>query len=123
MFTERYGNAFDSNQKWNEIAVDSEMLLWNDASTYIQEPPFMVDLPVDAVQPLTGAKALAMLGDGTTTDRISCRAFKDGLQDCSCRTKVSSRLTLIAMVHDVVMTELCCVVRLLIFESAISTRN
>ena len=58
MFTERYGNAFDSNQKWNEIAVDSgDIYSWNDASTYIQEPPFMVDLPVEVppVQPLTGA--------------------------------------------------------------------
>ena len=74
MFTERYGNAFDSNQKWNEIAVDSgDIYSWNDASTYIQEPPFMVDLPVEVppVQPLTGAKALAMLGDSTTTDHIS----------------------------------------------------
>ena len=74
MFTERYGNAFDSNQKWNEIAVDSgDIFSWNDASPYIQEPPFMVDLPVEVppVQPLTGAKALAMLGDSTTTDHIS----------------------------------------------------
>lgn len=74
MFVERYGNAFDSNQKWNEIAVDSgDIYSWNDASTYIQEPPFMVDLPVEVppVQPLSGARALAMLGDSTTTDHIS----------------------------------------------------
>jgi len=74
MFVNRYGNAFDSNEKWNAIAVDSgDIYSWNDASTYIQEPPFMVDLPVEVppVAPLTGARALAMLGDSTTTDHIS----------------------------------------------------
>ncbi len=74
MFVNRYGNAFDSNEKWNAIAVDSgDIYSWNDASTYIQEPPFMVDLPVEVppVEPLTGARALAMLGDSTTTDHIS----------------------------------------------------
>ena len=74
MFVNRYGNAFDSNEKWNAIAVDSgDIYSWNDSSTYIQEPPFMVDLPVEvpAVEPLSGARALAMLGDSTTTDHIS----------------------------------------------------
>lgn len=74
MFVNRYGNAFDSNEKWNAIAVDSgDIYSWNDSSTYIQEPPFMVDLPVEVppVEPLSGARALAMLGDSTTTDHIS----------------------------------------------------
>ena len=74
MFVNRYGNAFDSNERWNAIAVDSgDIYSWNDSSTYIQEPPFMVDLPVEVppVEPLTGARALAMLGDSTTTDHIS----------------------------------------------------
>jgi len=74
MFVDRYGNAFESNEKWNAIAVDSgDIYAWNDTSTYIQEPPFMVDLPVEVppVEPLSGARALAMLGDSTTTDHIS----------------------------------------------------
>lgn len=74
MFVNRYGNAFDSNERWNAIAVDSgDIYSWNDSSTYIQEPPFMVDLPVEVppVEPLSGARALAMLGDSTTTDHIS----------------------------------------------------
>ena len=74
MFVNRYGNAFDSNEKWNAIAVDSgDIYSWNDTSTYIQEPPFMVDLPVEVppIEPLSGARALAMLGDSTTTDHIS----------------------------------------------------
>lgn len=74
MFLDRYGNAFESNEKWNAIAVDSgDIYEWNETSTYIQEPPFMVDLPVEVppVEPLSGARALAMLGDSTTTDHIS----------------------------------------------------
>ena len=74
MFVNRYGNAFDSNEKWNAIAVDSgDIYSWNDTSTYIQEPPFMVELPgeVPPIEPLSGARALAMLGDSTTTDHIS----------------------------------------------------
>ena len=74
MFKNRYGNAFDSNEKWNAIeSSDSDIYPWNDESSYIQEPPFMVDLPVEApaIEPIVGARALAFLGDSTTTDHIS----------------------------------------------------
>jgi aconitate hydratase len=74
MFKQRYGNAFDSNEKWNAIeSNDSDIYAWNDESSYIQEPPFMVDLPVEvqSIKPITGARVLAFLGDSTTTDHIS----------------------------------------------------
>ncbi|MBT7919582.1 MAG: aconitate hydratase AcnA, partial [Planctomycetaceae bacterium] len=74
MFKQRYGNAFDSNEKWNAIETsDSDIYVWNDESSYIQEPPFLVDLPVEvpSIEPIVGARVLAFLGDSTTTDHIS----------------------------------------------------
>ncbi|MCC9607840.1 aconitate hydratase AcnA [Blastopirellula sp. JC732] len=74
MFQTQYNSAFESNPTWNKIAVvEGELYDWNDDSTYIQEPPFMVDMGVepDALQPIAGARVLALLGDSVTTDHIS----------------------------------------------------
>ena len=42
-------------------------------STYVQEPPFFLDLSPDVrpIAPVTGARVLAKLGDSVTTDHIS----------------------------------------------------
>jgi aconitate hydratase len=74
MFKQRYGNAFDSSEKWNAIEItESDLYAWNDESSYIQEPPFMKDLSVEvpSIEPIAGARVLAFLGDSTTTDHIS----------------------------------------------------
>ncbi|MGO8746798.1 MAG: aconitate hydratase AcnA [Thermoguttaceae bacterium] len=74
MFRRRYGNVFDSNPVWNEIAVsDSELFPWNPGSTYVQEPPFLTDMAVKpgAIHPIRGARVLLALGDSITTDHIS----------------------------------------------------
>ncbi len=74
MYTTQYGNAFNSNETWNAIQITSgDMYHWNAASTYIQEPPFMTDMTRDvpSIQPLHGARCLALLGDSVTTDHIS----------------------------------------------------
>ncbi|PQO44329.1 aconitate hydratase AcnA [Blastopirellula marina] len=74
MFQTQYNSAFESNPNWNKIeVVEGELYEWNDDSTYIQEPPFMVDMGVepDALQPIAGARVLALLGDSVTTDHIS----------------------------------------------------
>ena len=75
MFIEKYGNVFDGNPAWNAIpAGDSKDLYnWDENSTYIQEPPFFVDLtpdvkPISAIQ---GARVLLNVGDNVTTDHIS----------------------------------------------------
>jgi aconitate hydratase len=46
---------------------------WDPASTYIQEPPFFVDLPLQPapVRDISGARVLCVLGDSITTDHIS----------------------------------------------------
>ncbi|HIA18824.1 MAG TPA: aconitate hydratase AcnA, partial [Planctomycetaceae bacterium] len=74
MFVDRYQNAVDSNETWNQIAVSGEDLYpWDADSTYIQEPPFLTELTVEvsSVKPIQQARVLALLGDSVTTDHIS----------------------------------------------------
>ena len=45
MFQNQYDNVWQKNEKWNAIQVTGSGLYdWNPSSTYIQEPPFLVDL-------------------------------------------------------------------------------
>ena len=74
MFSAQYQSAFESNPRWNAIQVSGgELYDWDESSTYIQEPPFLIDLPVDPlpIQSIRGARVLALLGDSVTTDHIS----------------------------------------------------
>ena len=51
----------------------SDLYAWNPQSTYIQEPPFLVDLKPKAepIRPIQAARVLVALGDSVTTDHIS----------------------------------------------------
>ncbi len=74
MFRNQYDNVWQKNPKWNDISITGgELYAWNDTSTYIQEPPFLVGLKreIDPITPITGARCMALLGDSTTTDHIS----------------------------------------------------
>jgi aconitate hydratase len=74
MFRARYENVFEANPKWNALPVTpSELFPWDAGSTYVQEPPFLIDLAVEPspIQPLRGARVLAAFGDSITTDHIS----------------------------------------------------
>ncbi|QDT69298.1 Aconitate hydratase precursor [Planctomycetes bacterium MalM25] len=74
MFVEQYDGVWDKNEKWNAIATSEGNLFdWNEDSTYVQEPPFLTTITTDVapIEPITGAKCLAVLGDSTTTDHIS----------------------------------------------------
>ena len=74
MFLSQYGQALESNERWNRIKVTSEDLYaWDAQSTYIQEPPFLMDLTpeVSEIQPIVNARVLCLLGDSVTTDHIS----------------------------------------------------
>jgi aconitate hydratase len=74
MFRSRYHDVFTGNETWNEIPVSGgDIYPWRDESTYIQEPPFFLDLEAET-EPITGiegARVLALLGDSITTDHIS----------------------------------------------------
>jgi len=53
--------------------AEGDLYHWDEHSTYIQEPPFLAEMTVDVapIQPLSGARVLAVLGDSVTTDHIS----------------------------------------------------
>jgi aconitate hydratase len=74
MFINQYSSAFTSNEKWNAIEITTgERYKWNEASTYIQRPPFLEGITpeVGTITPIHGARVLALLGDSITTDHIS----------------------------------------------------
>ncbi len=62
------------NPDWNAIPEASSLLFdWRPDSTYIREPPFLVNLPSlpAPIGPVEDARVLALLGDSITTDHIS----------------------------------------------------
>ena len=74
MFHEQYGNVYDGNPEWNAIpSTDEPVYEWDAESSYIQEPPFFVDLPREAapIEPIMGARVMVKGGDSVTTDHIS----------------------------------------------------
>jgi aconitate hydratase len=74
MFQKQYSNCFDSNEMWNKIETGEGALYeWSADSTYIQEPPFLATMTPDVtpIEPINGARCLALLGDSITTDHIS----------------------------------------------------
>ena len=74
MFKARYGNVYAGPEAWQKLSAPSgDVYAWEDASTYIQEPPYFVDMPATPtpLAAITGARALAVLGDSITTDHIS----------------------------------------------------
>ena len=73
-FQHRYGNVWNSNERWNAVPTSKgELYDWQAASTYIQEPPFLADITREAAAPqsVRGARVLLALGDSVTTDHIS----------------------------------------------------
>jgi len=73
-FTAQYADVFTGSAEWRAIAAPSGAVYeWDDANTYVQQPPFFVGLsarprPITAIR---GARCLAKLGDSVTTDHIS----------------------------------------------------
>ena len=73
MFTRNYSNVFTGTDEWQEVAVpEGDIYSWPD-STYVRKPSFFEDMPPDppGVEPIEGARVLALLGDSITTDHIS----------------------------------------------------
>ncbi len=73
LFEEQYGDIFKS-EEWDEIPVGGgDLYDWKPESTYIQEPPFFMDMgeQSDPITSINGARALVKVGDSITTDHIS----------------------------------------------------
>src|SRR5579875_1532403 len=74
LFERDYANVFEGDEHWRSLSNSSGTLFeWNPDSTYIQEPPFFQNMPVEPepVKDIRGARVLAMLDDSITTDHIS----------------------------------------------------
>ena len=74
IFNNQYSRVFEGDETWKSLeAPESDIYEWDTESTYIQEPPFFDDFPLEPEDPgdIEGANVLALLGDSITTDHIS----------------------------------------------------
>ena len=74
MFHKEYGEVFQGDERWNSLQVpEGDLYEWDDASTYVKNPPYFDGMPHQPppVVEIAGARALAVLGDSITTDHIS----------------------------------------------------
>ncbi|MGA8533013.1 MAG: aconitate hydratase AcnA, partial [Candidatus Tumulicola sp.] len=74
MFKARYADVFRGDDNWAKLTVvPSERYNWDPTSEYVKKPPYFDGMPVipAPLEDITGARALAVLGDSVTTDHIS----------------------------------------------------
>jgi len=73
-FTMKYADVFKGDANWQNVkSATSDLFAWDEKSTYIQEPPFFMDMPeiLPSLKPINNTRVLALLGDSITTDHIS----------------------------------------------------
>ncbi|HET7299065.1 MAG TPA: aconitate hydratase AcnA, partial [Oleiagrimonas sp.] len=74
MFKNNYADVFKGDERWNAIqSPDSDLYAWDEASTYIKNPPYFDGMTMDVpkAEDITGARCLGLFGDSITTDHIS----------------------------------------------------
>ncbi|WP_436925029.1 aconitate hydratase AcnA [Halosimplex amylolyticum] len=74
MFEAKYASVFEGDERWAALdAPTGDVYEWDDESTYIREPPFFEDFPLEkpGVADVEDARCLLTLGDTVTTDHIS----------------------------------------------------
>jgi aconitate hydratase len=74
MFRGEYGDALRGDEAWRSLPVPAGAnFAWQADSTYVKHPPFFADMAMapGQVEPIVGARVLAVLGDSVTTDHIS----------------------------------------------------
>ncbi len=74
MFTTEYGHAALGPVEWQKITgATGPLYKWDEKSTYVQEPPFFIDMPAQPspIKGISNAKCLLSVGDSVTTDHIS----------------------------------------------------
>jgi aconitate hydratase len=73
-FAECYRTVTEGTSQWSGIdAPAGSLYVWDDQSTYIRKPPFFENMLPEAlpIEPVRGARCLALLGDSISTDHIS----------------------------------------------------
>ncbi|MDN5782062.1 MAG: aconitate hydratase AcnA, partial [Luteimonas sp.] len=74
LFAQNYADVFKGDARWNQIqSPDSLAYQWDQASTYIKNPPYFDGMTMDvgAIDDIHGARVLGLFGDSITTDHIS----------------------------------------------------
>ena len=74
LFAQNYADVFKGDSRWNQISSpDSELFEWDEASTYIKNPPYFdgMTMKVGSIDDVHGARVLGLFGDSITTDHIS----------------------------------------------------
>jgi aconitate hydratase len=73
-YEKEYARIFDGDRFWEALDVaESTTFAWNDASTYIKNPPYFDGFSLTPQQSgdITDARVFLLLGDTVTTDHIS----------------------------------------------------
>jgi aconitate hydratase len=73
-FKKRYADVLKGDKQWQILKVkEGATFDWDPKSTYVRKPPFFDNMPKEpkAITDINGARVLAVLGDGITTDHIS----------------------------------------------------
>ena len=74
MFRKSYGEVYAGDERWRGLPVPKgETYAWEKDSTYIRQAPYFDDMALEpsAVEDISAARVLAVLGDSVTTDHIS----------------------------------------------------
>ncbi len=72
MYGEQYADVFSGDENWQGIEVPADLTYaWDEASTYIRNPPYFELDNSRQLEPIMQARILAMFGDSITTDHIS----------------------------------------------------
>jgi aconitate hydratase len=73
MFEKSYADVFTGDDRWRDLETpEGDRYTWPD-STYVRKPSFFEGMEPEPspVEPIEGARVLAVLGDSVTTDHIS----------------------------------------------------
>ena len=74
MFRKSYASVFSGDANWQSIkAPTGKRYTWDEKSTYVKNPPYFdgMTMTPGTLSDISGARALAVLGDSVTTDHIS----------------------------------------------------
>jgi len=74
LFSEKYADVFKGDENWQQVQVpDGKTYAWDDASTYVRNPPYFDAMPRQPakIEDVKAARILGLFGDKITTDHIS----------------------------------------------------
>ena len=74
LYRKEYGEIFKGWDLWNELKPPKEEVYqWEEDSTYIREPPFFIDFPLEKppLIDIEDARVISLMGESVTTDHIS----------------------------------------------------